>query len=304
MRVVVAGLVNLETVLLVEGFPLTYEPVRYPFHGITSGVSGVGTNLSMALRRLGHDVRLLARLGDDAAGHLARRTLSEAGLSEEGLLGDLTATPQSVILVDPAGRRAVNVDLKDLQEQHFPLENFRSAARGARWALLCNLNMNRPLLAEAQELGLSVATDVHAIADLDDAYNRDFMAAADVLFMSHERLPCAPEDWATQVLERFAPRILVIGLGGEGALLAWPEGGVLQRFPSVFTRKVVNTVGAGDALFSGFLHALDTGRDPVAALALAQTFASYKIGEHGGACGFLDAVALGRVHSGEGGTPS
>lgn len=304
MRVVVAGLVNLETVLQVEGFPLNYEPVRYPFDGITSGVSGVGTNLSMALRRLGHDVRLLARLGDDAAGQLARRTLREAGLAEDGLLGDLKATPQSVILVDPAGRRAVNVDLKDLQEQHFPLETFRSAARGARWALLCNLNMNRPLLAEAQALGLSVATDVHAIADLDDAYNRDFMAAAEVLFMSHERLPCPPEDWATQVLERFGPRILVIGLGGEGALLAWPEGGVLQRFSSVFTRKVVNTVGAGDALFSGFLHALDTGRDPVAALALAQTFASYKIGEHGGACGFLEAVALERVHSGAGGTPA
>ncbi|MEZ4583080.1 MAG: hypothetical protein R3A10_15840 [Caldilineaceae bacterium] len=63
-----------------------------------------------------------------------------------------------------------------------------------------------------------MATDVHAIAALDDAYNRDHMAHADILFMSHERLPVPPDAWA--VMARHASAVLVIGLGADGALLA------------------------------------------------------------------------------------
>ena len=35
-RILVSGLINIETTLRVDSFPLTYEPVRYPFFGINS----------------------------------------------------------------------------------------------------------------------------------------------------------------------------------------------------------------------------------------------------------------------------
>jgi ribokinase len=47
----------------------------------------------------------------------------------------------------------------------------------------------------ARAAGKLVATDIHTISDLEDAYNGDYMAAADILFMSDGRLPCAPEEW-------------------------------------------------------------------------------------------------------------
>ena len=37
--ILVAGLINIETTLRVEGFPIVYEPVRYPFYGVSSSVS-------------------------------------------------------------------------------------------------------------------------------------------------------------------------------------------------------------------------------------------------------------------------
>ena len=40
-----------------------------------------------------------------------------------------------------------------------------------------------PMLAAMRERGIPIATDVHAIADLDSDYDRAFMAAADILFM-------------------------------------------------------------------------------------------------------------------------
>jgi ribokinase len=37
--------------------------------------------------------------------------------------------------------------------------------------------------------GKLIASDVHAISDLNDPYSRDFMSYAHILFMSHENLP-------------------------------------------------------------------------------------------------------------------
>lgn len=63
--ILVSGLVNIETTVRVDGFPIPYLPVRYPFFGVRSTVSGVGYNVAKALSVLGSDVRLLALIGRD-----------------------------------------------------------------------------------------------------------------------------------------------------------------------------------------------------------------------------------------------
>jgi ribokinase len=66
----------------------------------------------------------------------------------------------------------------------------------------------------------------------------------------------------------------------------------ITRVPAVFTRPVMNTVGAGDALFASFVHVYRQTHDPYEAIRQAVVFASYKIGEAGAAQGFLDAAGL------------
>lgn len=290
--ILIAGLINIETNLQIEGFPIAYSPVRYPFFGVQTLVSGVGYNLAKALTTLGHPVRLLSLLGRDWSGDLVRTALAADGLADAEVITQLEQTPQSVILVDPAGRRQINTDLKDIQEQTYPVDRFAQALAGADLALLCNINFARPFLELARRQGVPIATDVHAIADLDDAYNRDFMAAAGILFMSDERLPCPPEEWARQLQERYATPIIVIGMGAQGALLAVQRDNTLTRLPAVTTRPIVSTIGAGDALFAAFIHAYRQSGDPYAALRKAMVFAAYKIGVAGGANGFLSAADL------------
>jgi len=41
-KFLVSCLFNLETTLRVEAFPVSYVPVRFPFHGVASRASGVG----------------------------------------------------------------------------------------------------------------------------------------------------------------------------------------------------------------------------------------------------------------------
>lgn len=293
-RILIAGLINVETTLRVDGFPIHYSPVRYPFWGVDTTISGVGYNVTLALTRLGHETRFLSMIGRDRVAELVLSGLEDDGLPQANVRSDLDETPQSIILYDGEGRRQINVDLKDIQERAYPLDAFEHALDGCNLAVLCNINFARPFLEIARARGIPIATDVHTIDDLDDDYNRDFMAAADVLFMSDERLPAAPEAWARQVLGRYHPRVLVIGLGAQGALLATREG--IARLPAVTTRPVVNTIGAGDALFSAFVHGYVQTRNPYLSLRKAIVYASYKIGEKGAAQGLLTAPELEKLY--------
>jgi ribokinase len=81
--------------------------------------------------------------------------------------------------------------------------------------------------------------------------------------------------------------VLVIGMGSQGALLAVRRDGFVGRFPAVSTRPVVNTIGAGDALFSSFVHYYIKTHDAYGALRRALVFASHKIGTAGAAQGLL-----------------
>ncbi len=291
-RFFLSGLINLETTLAVDGFPLDYFPVRYPFFGVQTAVSGVGFNLAAALTKLGNQVDFASLIGPDDNPTQVRKALAEMGVSGDRVLEQAGATPQSVILYDPDGRRQIHVDLKDIQDLRYPVEIAQAVIPNSDLAVLCNINFSRNLIPIAQAAGVPIATDVHALSDLDDDYNRDFMAAAEILFLSDESLPDAPEAVAEALLEKYTLEILVIGLGAEGALLAVRGAGSLQRFPAVCTRPVVNTIGAGDALFSAFLDRYLRWGHPERALAAAMVFASYKVGAKGAAEGFLSGAAL------------
>lgn len=291
-KILVSGLINLETTLKIDRFPQDYFPVRYPFFGVGTTVSGVGYNVARALTTLGDSVNFLSLIGQDLAGQLVRLTMKTQNLPGGFVLSQLTHTPQSVILYDPDGRRQIHVDLKDIQEQAYPPQVFEQAARGCALAVLCNINFSRPFLRKTQQEGIWVATDVHDLESLSDPYNLEFMEAADILFMSDERLPCPAEDWVRQVQDRFKAEIIVIGLGGSGALLAVRSDRFVERCPTINIRPVVNTIGAGDALFSCFLHFYVRDRDPYEAVRKAMFFASYKIGANGAAEGFLTEPEL------------
>ena len=291
-RFFVAGLINLETTLAIDDFPLPYFPVRYPFFGIQTTVSGVGYNIAKALTVLGNRVDLASLIGRDENGQLVRKALAGDGIPEALVLESLAETAQAAILYDPQGKRQIHTDLKDIQEHTYPLEQSEAAIRAADLAVIGNINFSRPLLGAAKAAGKWIATDVHALSSLEDDYNQDYLGAADILFLSDEALPDSPEQITRRIWKQFAAQIVVIGLGAQGALMGVRRDGFIGRFPAVTTREVVNTIGAGDALFSAFLDRFQRTHDPYAALRQAMVFASYKIGEKGAAQGFLTSEAL------------
>jgi acarbose 7IV-phosphotransferase len=285
-KILVSGLINIETTLKVNSFPIEYTPVNYPFFGIESTISGVGYNVAKALKVLGNEVEFVSIVGKDMNGRSSVETIEELGISTEFIERTINETAQSVILYDINGVRQINVDLKDLQETEYSDEKFAKASENGDISILCNINFSRKFLKSEKEKGKLIATDVHVLADINDSYNRDFLQYSDILFLSNEHIMGREEQFVSEIYAKYQNKIIVCGLGKNGALIHTAGEG-FRRFGAVDTRKIVNTIGAGDALFSAFIHFYIKNREPYEALKKAIVFASWKIGEKGAADGFL-----------------
>lgn len=296
MKVVVAGLINIETTLKVDAFPIEYSPVHYPFFGVESTVSGVGLNVAKALVTLGCSSELLSLVGKDRFGKLSVDVINDTGIVSGGVLQVMDETPQSVILYDEKGRRQINVDLKDIQSRKYPPEKFSQAADGAGIACLCNINFSRPLLSDAKNRHMKIATDVHVFSDIDDQYNHEFAAAADILFLSNEGIISGEIEFLRKLKSTFSAEVICIGMGSKGVLMYTRNDDTLFRYSAVSTRPVVNTIGAGDALFSAFVFYYGSKLSCHEAMLRAILFASYKIGEKGAADGFASSELVENLY--------
>ncbi|MDF5754537.1 carbohydrate kinase family protein [Spongiactinospora sp. TRM90649] len=296
-RIVVAGVTSLYMAVPVAGFPFPYTPQSFP-DWLRAEVSGAACHIADTLRTLGDDVRLCTFVGDDVAGAAIRASLGERGLSGPGVV----RAPRSslgVVLVAPDGRRAGHPYLAAVNMLEYPVEAFRRALRGADLAVLTNTAFVRPLLRHARDEGVPVAVDVHVISEVDDSYNRPWLEVADIVFCSHERLPCSPREWVARIFDRYPGcAIAAVGLGGKGCLMGLRDGTLIE-VAAVAPRGVVSTSGAGDALFASFLHGWLATRNPVTALQHAVLHAGWKVGDTFPGVVSLtgeELVRLGRSH--------
>ncbi len=283
-RILVSGLVNTETTVKVREFPIKYYPIDYPFFGVDTKVSGVAYNVVKALKTLGDEITLTTMLGRDFAGEYILKEMEKINVDTGRVKHILKQTPASVVLYDEEGKRQIYCDLKDIQETDYGFSG--EEATGCDIVIACNINFNRKLLRNIKNSGVTVATDVHVLSDIFDDYNKEFMANANILFLSDEGIKGEPKDFLMNIENEYGNDIIVLGKGAKGALMYVKTEDKFYEVPAVKNDNVVNTVGAGDALFSAFVHYYSKNMSPLEALKRACTFASIKIGFNGAAVGF------------------
>jgi len=200
-KIVVAGVTSLYMAVGVEEFPLGYEPTRMPVW-MRSGVTGSAGHIAQVLHALGNDVKLCTLAGNEPAGMTIRNELREHRLLGQGVV-DGGATSLGVVLVAPDGRRMGFPYLAAVSAVEYPVEVFRKEAEGADLAVLTNARFVQPLIPHAKQLGVPIAVDAHLISDIDDDYNRPWLEVADIVFCSHEKLPCAPAEWVARMFAQY-----------------------------------------------------------------------------------------------------
>ena len=290
--ILVSGLLNIETSIKVDSFPINYSPIEYPFFGVDSMVSGVGYNVSKALKTLGSNIELLSMIGDDLNGDIILKKIKEDNIvNRHIIINKESKTPESVVLVDKDGKRKIYCDLKDIQDRT-PLDESTVNLNDYSLTVLTNINFNRELIKDARSKGIITACDVHVLSNIDDEYNKDFLENSDILFLSNEAICDCEAEFMKEIYQRYKNKIIVCGCGDKGALMYIGELDKYYYEPAVSPKGVVSTIGAGDALFSSFIHFYNKGERVDKCLKLAVLFAGLKISSQGGSNGFVSEKEL------------
>lgn len=247
--VVVVGAAGVDT--------LVYVPDAVPDMSRDSTMADVADRVGQAgaftargFARLGWRTGFVGVFGDDWAGQAVRSAFARDGVEIAAESIDPAGTARSVNLMTPDGRRRAFYDGRGHMSVAVP--DAAHAFRGTRLALFHLSDWCRQLLPPAMASGALVATDLQDVADVDDPYRADFVAASDVVFLSAANV-ADPLAAARQILAR-GPAVVVMGRGSDGAL-AVTGTCVVEAAPPTLDLPVVDTNGAGDGLAVGFLHA-------------------------------------------------
>ena len=262
--VVVLGGINMDLVATSSRMPELGETVfGKSFH---SAPGGKGANQAVAAARLGAEVRMVGRVGDDQFGPILLDGMRSEGIDVSGVAID-PVNPSGVALIlldDQAQNMIVAVYGANMACDDQEVSSVRHALQGADVLLL---QLENPLsvalraVEVAKEMGVAVVWDPAPALDMgEEAYRlcdvlTPNQAEAEFLTRIAVTDPASAERAARALVEQGAPAA-VAKLGEGGAFfVAGDESG----FVPAFEVDAVDTVAAGDAFAAGLGVALAEG---------------------------------------------
>lgn len=286
-KFLVAGIVQRETIVKVNKIPIEYTYVTNKPNTIHSSTGGDAYNESLALEWLGDSVDLMTMIGQDESMELINPPGSEIKLVTDYILPRLHNTPVSVVLCDNTRKQQIYEDYKELREVSYDMNLFKERAARAEMLVISNVNFCRPFLNIGKELRKPIAINMKEYKESKLFYNEEFLRAADILYVSDDNLIDEPYEFVKSLAAKYRSEIIILGQGEEGLILYDKKKNIIAHYNTVKTHGIVNTVGAGNALFSSFLHYYNNTGDSVFSIKNALLFASYKIGFIGTSNGFM-----------------
>ena len=252
--ITVVGSVNLDLVATGAALPAPGETVtgatlaRHP--------GGKGANQALAARRLGAEVRLVARVGADAMADEALALLRQDGVDLTGCVADAALpTGVALIAVDASGENLIVV--APGANAGFTPDRLGDPVGDA---LVCQLEL--PIATVAQVVAMAhgfVTVNLAPAAEVPSA----LLDRADLIVVNE-----AEAAFYGERLHLTRGRVAVT-LGARGARLYQHGALIAEAAPPRVV--AVDSTGAGDAFVAALTVALLEGRDPKAALAFACT---------------------------------
>jgi len=254
---------------------------------------GCAVNSGIALARIGLNVAIIGKIGDDGFGKFIYNSLKDENVNVDGLVVDpKSSTSASVVLVDSGGERSflhslgANAEFTDSDVDYSIIENSRIVFV-AGTMLMPNFD-GEPcarVLKRSKEMG--------KITALDTAWDskgrwmkvlEPCMKYIDYFMPSYEEAVQLsgkekPEDIADVFLS-MGVKTAVVKLGKDGCFIK-DSGGEKHSIPTYEDIKPVDTTGAGDSFAAGFL----TG--------IAKGWSLYECGKFANAVGTHCVMAVG-----------
>ena len=286
-KFLVAGILQRETIIKVNELPIKYQPVTDNLKSIHSSIGGDAYNEAIALKWLGNSVDFFSVIGTDDPPSIINPQSSDIHIDTDFILPIASDTPAAVIFCDKTRKQQIFEDIKDLRDCEYDLKPFLDELPTADMVVFSNANFCRPLLQAAVNGGKKIALNIRNFKHETECYNRFFLENADILYLSDDNLDEDPYDFLKYIVSEYHPDVVILGQGADGVIIYSSKTDTYAHFNSVKTNEIVNTVGAGNALFSCFLHYYNKTGDASYSIKNAILFASYKIGFMGTSNGFM-----------------
>lgn len=241
---------------------------------------GAPANVLAALNKCGLKTAFLGKVGNDMHGRFLQETLEQAGIDCKGLIvDDSVFTTLAFVALNDKGERSFSFARKPGADTMLrPEELDLQILQNSRVFHVGSLSLTDEPVKSATHFALKTAKENGSIISYDPNYRaplwnskedavremRSVLEYVDVMKISDEETSLltpesAPEKAASYLIQHGVP-LVAVTLGAEGAYVCTKEGG--QVVPG-FSSKVVDTTGAGDSFWGGFLYQLvDSGKKP------------------------------------------
>lgn len=240
---------------------------------------GAPANALVALQRLGHETAFIGKVGNDMHGAFLRRTLEQCGVDTTGLvMDDDVFTTLAFVALNAEGEREFSFARKPGADTCLaPDELARDVIAASRVFHVGSLSLTDEPARSATLAALDVAREAGCTLSYDPNYRANLWSSPeeaaermssvvglmDLVKVSDEECGLvtgagSPEGAAQALLGR-GVKVAAVTLGAGGAYVACADG---ARRVEGFPAEVVDTTGAGDSFWGGFLAAFcESGLD-------------------------------------------
>ncbi len=278
-KAAVIGSNMIDLVTLIDRMPKLGETVEAPHFDI--GFGGKGANQAVALARLGADVLMVSKVGDDIFGLEVKRNFEENGIDSryvDVVVG--ASNGVAPIFVDKDANNSILI-IKGANNALSP-EDVDRAAEDIKKCNLIILQLEVPLKTVYHAIEFGVKYKIPVIlnpapgAELDFEYVRqaDFLVPNETELEIISKMPVGTMDEivaAARSLVEKGARNVIVTLGAKGSLLVNGKEEVLvEPFPV----KSMDSTGAGDAFIGSFAYYLLQSGNIVEAMRMANRYAA------------------------------
>ena len=212
-------------------------------------LGGTGAGKALNLAQLDFDVTVHTILGDDRE---AMEILSRLDSANIHCLVTRTEqrSEQHTNLMSAGGERISIFTHPPANPDNLDWNSVEEALAECDIAAVSILDYTRPLLAKARGMGKPLWIDLHDY-DGKNQYHQDYIKAANVVFVSSDCLPNYREFMCEQIASGKDLVVCTHGKEGSEAMDSrcnWYQQDIVDGF------ELVDSNGAGDAFFSGFLY--------------------------------------------------
>ncbi len=247
-NILVMGSVAYNTMIYLDEFPAPHPHTIFSrdYH---ETLGGTAAGKALNLHKLGVDVTLYSLIGDDIQGRHVRERLTLEGISFHYNIDPVGTQRHVNLMNDAGGRISIYLEEGTFEPEIAPV-SLAPLMPQHNLVALDVVNYCRTFIPLLKRQAKEIWCDVHDY-DGRDPYHRDFVAAADVIFMTADALP-NPRSFMTAQVEQ--GKKLVVCTHGKESATALDADGQWYEQPSVTTYPLRDSNGAGDAFFAGFLY--------------------------------------------------